>query len=64
MQIFTLSAKKHPFIRNYRYSDCTVYQDGWELIANGETAPWGLYNLANAPIEQRDLTNSFLNMRI
>jgi arylsulfatase len=33
-----------------------VFQDGWKLIADGETARWELYNLADDPTEQTDLT--------
>ena len=36
-----------------------VYQEDWKLIADGETTPWELYNLADDPTEQRDLTSQF-----
>ena len=36
-----------------------VYQEDWKLIADGKTAPWELYNLADDPTEQRDLTSQF-----
>lgn len=36
-----------------------VYQDNWKLIADGVNKPWELYNLADDPTEQRELTKEF-----
>ena len=33
-----------------------VYQDGWKLVADGVSGPWELYNLADDPTEQNDLS--------
>lgn len=34
----------------------SVYQDGWKLVADGVSKPWELYNLADDPTEQNDLS--------
>jgi len=33
-----------------------VYQDDWKLVADGVSKPWELYNLADDPTEQKDLS--------
>lgn len=40
-------------------SSRAVYQDGWKLVADGVSAPWKLYNLADDPTEQNDLSKKF-----
>lgn len=36
-----------------------VYQDGWKLVADGASKPWGLYNLTDDPTEQKDPAKTF-----